>query len=96
MLPEICTRPEVGTPHRPRQHAEPRTASSRCKPDLIVDVGVDRCDLFVALAEPAEEETGIPYALLDGRLLSLSTSYEKLGRLIGREGDGADLPTTAT
>jgi iron complex transport system substrate-binding protein len=60
------------------------------KPDLILDVG-STGPRFVALAEAVQKQTGIPYALLDGRVLSLSTSYEKLGRLIGREADGADL-----
>jgi iron complex transport system substrate-binding protein len=57
--------------------------------DLIVDVG-STSSRYAVLAESIQQETGIPYALLDGRVLSLSTSYEKMGRLIGREGAGAD------
>ena len=37
-----------------------------------------------------QQQTGIPYALLDGGILSLSTTYEKLGKLIGREAAGLD------
>lgn len=44
----------------------------------------------MSLAERVQGQTGIPYALLDGRFLSLSTTYEKIGKLIGREGDGLD------
>jgi iron complex transport system substrate-binding protein len=88
MLPNICQRPEVG-----RLTGRGNTANLESvialKPDLIVDMGSTR-ETFVSLAERVQQQTGIPYALLDGRFLSLSTSYEKLGRLIGRENDGAD------
>jgi iron complex transport system substrate-binding protein len=59
------------------------------KPDLILDVGATD-GRFVALADSVQKQTGLPYALLDGRVLSLSTTYEKLGRLIGRAAEGAD------
>ncbi len=88
MLRNICERPEVG-----RLTGRGNTANLESvlalKPDLIVDMGSTR-DTYVSLAERVQQQTGIPYALLDGRFLSLSTSYEKLGRLIGREVDGAD------
>jgi iron complex transport system substrate-binding protein len=88
MLVDICTRPEVG-----RLTGRGNTANLESvialKPDLIVDIGSTR-ETFVSLAERVQQQTGIPYALLDGRFLSLSTSYEKLGRLIGREAGGAD------
>jgi iron complex transport system substrate-binding protein len=88
MLPDICTRPEVG-----RITGRGNTANLESvialKPDLILDVGSTSAT-YVSLAERVQQQTGIPYALLDGRFLSLSTSYEKLGKLIGRPGDGAD------
>jgi iron complex transport system substrate-binding protein len=88
MLVDICRRAELG-----RLTGRGNTANLESvialKPDLIVDMGSTR-DTFVSLAERVQQQTGIPYALLDGRFLSLSTSYEKLGRLIGREADGAD------
>jgi iron complex transport system substrate-binding protein len=88
LLPEICARPEVG-----RLTGRGNTANLESvialKPDLILDVGAI-ADTYTSLANRTQEQTGIPYALLDGRFLSLSTSYEKLGRLIGRETDGAD------
>ena len=74
MLPDICARPEVG-----RLTGRGNTANLESvialKPDLILDVG-STSDTFVSLAERVQEQTGIPYALLDGRFLSLSTSYE--------------------
>ena len=88
MLPDICWRPEVG-----RITGRGNTANLESvialKPDLILDVGSTSAT-YVSLAERVQQQTGIPYALLDGRFLSLSTTYEKLGRLIGRPGDGAD------
>ncbi len=88
MLPDICARPEVG-----RIAGRGNTANLESvialKPDLILDMGSTR-ETFVSLANRTQEQTGIPYALLDGRFLSLSTSYEKLGKLIGRERDGLD------
>jgi iron complex transport system substrate-binding protein len=88
MLPDVCARPEVG-----RLTGRGNTANLESvlalKPDLILDVGSTSAT-YVSLAERVQQQTGIPYALLDGRFLSLSTSYEKLGRLIGRAGDGAD------
>lgn len=59
------------------------------KRDLILDVGATSAT-YVSLAERVQQQIGIPYALLDGRFLSLSTTYEKLGKLIGRERDGLD------
>ena len=89
--PSCCrkfARGRRSAPHRPRQHAEPRKRH-RAQPDLIVDVG-STAPRYAALAEKVQQQTGIPYALLDGGILSLSTTYEKLGRLIGREADGVD------
>jgi iron complex transport system substrate-binding protein len=82
MLPDICTRPEVG-----RITGRGNTANLESvialKPDLILDVGSTRAT-FVSLAERVQEQTGIPYALLDGRFDAIAPSYRKLGELIGR------------
>ena len=65
MLPEICARPEVG-----RITGRGNTANLEVvlalKPDLILDVGSTN-PTFVSLATRVQEQTGIPYALLDGR-----------------------------
>ena len=65
MLPDICTRPEVG-----RITGRGNTANLEVvlalKPDLILDVGSTSAT-FVSLADRVQEQTGIPYALLDGR-----------------------------
>ncbi len=57
------------------------------KPDLILDVGTIN-DTYISLANRVQQQTGIPYALLDGRFAAVAATYRKLGRLTGR-------PTTA-
>ncbi len=88
MLANICHRPEVG--HLADGSSSPNLQSViALKPDLILDVG-STDTTYAALADSVQKQTGIPYTLLDGRVLSLSTSYEKLGQLIGREVEGID------
>jgi len=82
MLPDICARPEVG-----RVTGRGNTANLEVvlalKPDLILDVGSTR-GTFVSLAERVQEQTGIPYALLDGRFDATVPSYRTLGQLTNR------------
>jgi iron complex transport system substrate-binding protein len=82
MLPDICTRPEVG-----RITGRGNTANLEMvlalKPDLILDVG-STSTTFVSLADRVQEQTGIPYALLDGRFAGIAGTYRTLGALIGR------------
>ena len=57
------------------------------KPDLILDVG-STSPTFVSLATRVQEQTGIPYALLDGRFDATATTYRKLGELTRRRAGG--------
>src|SRR5258705_11700195 len=82
MLPEICARPEVGRIPGRGNTANLETVLA-LKPDLIVDVGSTSAT-FVSLAERVQEQTGIPYALLDGRFSGIAGTYRSLGELIGR------------
>jgi iron complex transport system substrate-binding protein len=88
LLPETCAKPEVG-----RLTGRGNTANLEAvlalKPDLILDVGATNAT-YVSLAARTQEQTGIPYALLDGRFTSAASTYRKLGRLIGRIGEGDD------
>lgn len=88
MLPDICAKPEVG-----RITGRGNTANLESvlalKPDLILDVG-STSETYVSLANRVQEQTGIPYALLDGRFVHMPTVYKTLGALIGRERDGED------
>jgi iron complex transport system substrate-binding protein len=89
MLPDICTRPEVG-----RITGRGNTANLETvlvlKPDLILDVGSTSAT-FVSLADRVQEQTSIPYALLDGRFDAIAKAYRSLGELIGRAEDAEKL-----
>jgi len=89
MLPDVCTRPEVG-----RLTGRGNTANLESvialKPDLILDVGSTSAT-FVSLAERVQQQTGIPYALLDGRFDAVAATYRKLGELTGRQNDAENL-----
>jgi iron complex transport system substrate-binding protein len=82
MLPDVCARPEVG-----RITGRGNTANLEVvlalKPDLILDVG-STAQTFVSLATRVQEQTGIPYALLDGRFDAIVPAYRKLGELVHR------------
>jgi iron complex transport system substrate-binding protein len=89
MLPDICAKPEVGRITGRGNTANLETVIG-LKPDLILDVGSTR-DTFISLATRVQEQTGIPYALLDGRFDAIPASYRKLGELIGRQADAEKL-----
>jgi iron complex transport system substrate-binding protein len=93
MLPQVCARPEIG-----RLTGRGNTANLEAvlalKPDLILDVGATN-PTFVSLAERVQEQTGIPYALLDGRFAAVVPTYRKLGELTHRPKEAEDLARTA-
>jgi iron complex transport system substrate-binding protein len=89
LLPETCAKPDVG-----RLTGRGNTANLEAvlalKPDLILDVGATNAT-YVSLANRTQEQTGIPYALLDGRFSSIAATYKKLGQMIGRAAEGDEL-----
>lgn len=89
LLPDVGTRPEVG-----RLTGRGNTANLevvlQLKPDLILDVGSTEAT-YVSLADRVQGQTGIPYALLDGRLDAAAQTYRRLGQLVRREREGAEL-----
>jgi iron complex transport system substrate-binding protein len=89
MLPEICARPEVGRITGRGNTANLETVLAQ-KPDLILDVGSTSAT-FVSLADRVQEQTGIPYALLDGRFAAIGATYRALGELTGRAEDADKL-----
>src|SRR6516162_9472334 len=82
MLQDICARQEVG-----RITGRGNTANLEVvlafKHDLILDVGAI-APTFVSLASRVQEQTGIPYALLDGRFDAIVPTYRTLGALAHR------------
>jgi iron complex transport system substrate-binding protein len=85
LLPDVCARPEVG-----RLTGRGNTANLESvlslKPDLILDVG-SAAPTFVSLAARVQEQTGIPYVLLDGRFDATAATYRLLGKLTGRDAE---------
>jgi iron complex transport system substrate-binding protein len=86
---DIASRPEVG-----RITGRGNTANLEVvlalKPDLILDVGSVSAT-YVSLAERVQQQTGIPYALLDGRFAGIPQGYRTLGALIGQREAGEEL-----
>src|SRR5499426_3236896 len=93
LLPDVGGRPEVG-----RITGRGNTANLEVvlalKPDLILDVGSVN-PTYVSLADRVQQQTGIPYALLDGRFEGIPLSYRTLGTLIGRREQGESLARNA-
>jgi iron complex transport system substrate-binding protein len=89
LLPDVGSRPEVG-----RITGRGNTANLEVvlalKPDLILDVG-SVSPTYVSLADRVQQQTGIPYALLDGRFDGTAQAYRTLGALIGRREQGEEL-----
>ena len=52
------------------------------KPDLIVDFG-SVSDTYISLADRVQNQTGIPYVLLDGRFANTLAAVRLLGNILG-------------
>jgi iron complex transport system substrate-binding protein len=78
-----CDKPEVGR-LTGRGNTTNLEVLLKFKPDLILDVGTIN-DTYISLANRVQEQTGIPYALLDGRFDAIVPSYRKLGELTHRQ-----------
>ena len=77
-----CDKPEVGR-LTGRGNTTNLEVLLNLKPDLILDVGTIN-DTYVSLANRVQTQTGIPYALLDGRFTAIAATYRKLGELTHR------------
>ena len=93
LLPDVGGRPEVG-----RITGRGNTANLEVvlalKPDLILDIGSVN-PTYVSLADRVQEQTGIPYALLDGRFDGMAAAYGIIGELTGRRDAGEALARAA-
>jgi iron complex transport system substrate-binding protein len=83
LLPDICKRPVVGRLTGRGNTANLETVLA-LKPDLILDVGSTSAT-YVSLAERVQQQTGIPYALLDGRFEATAATLRQVGELIHRQ-----------
>jgi iron complex transport system substrate-binding protein len=77
-----CNKPEVGR-LTGRGNTTNLEVLLKLKPDLVLDFGTVN-DTYVSLADKVQEQTGIPYALLDGRFDASAAAYRKLGQLTKR------------
>jgi iron complex transport system substrate-binding protein len=93
VLPDICRRPEIGRLTGRGNTANLETVLA-LRPDLILDVGSTSAT-FVSLAERVQEQTGIPYALLDGRFTATASMLRKAGELTRRQTAADDLAADA-
>lgn len=64
------------------------------KPDMVLDFG-STSDTFVSLANRVQEQTGIPYALIDGRFAATTTSLKLAAEMLGRIERGTALAAYA-
>jgi iron complex transport system substrate-binding protein len=54
----------------------------RARPDLVVDVGATAA-VFASLADRVQQQTGLPYLLLDGRFEAIPETLRALGHAMG-------------
>jgi iron complex transport system substrate-binding protein len=54
----------------------------RLRPDLILDVG-STTETYASLADRVQQQTGLPYVLLDGKFANTVRLYRALGDLVG-------------
>lgn len=93
LLPGIGNRPEVGR-ITGRGNSANLEAVLATRPDLIIDSGAVN-DTYIDLARRVQQQTGIPYVLLDGRFAAIPRSYELLGELLGRRPRARELAQAA-
>lgn len=62
----------------------------KAKPDVIIDVG-STAATFASLADRVQQQAGIPYVLLDGRLESTASQIEKTAAVLGVPARGKEL-----
>ena len=92
LLPEVAARPQI--PRLTGRGSINLDALTSLKPDLIVDIGTVDND-FKSLAERVQQQSGVPYVLLDGHLDRVGATYRALGQLIGRSEQAEKLASAA-
>src|ERR1700722_11611656 len=78
-----CDKPEVGR-LTGRGNTTNLEVLLKLKPDLILDVGTIT-DTYISLAKRVQDETGIPYVLLECRFDAAAQVYRQLGELTQRQ-----------
>lgn len=86
---EVGARPELGR-LTGRGNTTNLEVLLQLKPDLILDVG-SVARTFVETADRVQAQTGVPYALLDGRFDAIASSYRLHGLLTGEQARAEEL-----
>lgn len=60
------------------------------RPDLIIDIGTVS-ETYASLADRVQEQTGIPYVLIEGRFKNSAATLRKVGDLLGVGERGGEL-----
>jgi iron complex transport system substrate-binding protein len=88
LLPDVAARPQI--PRLTGRGGVNIEALKSAKPDIIVDIGTVN-DEYRALAEKVQQDSGIPYILLDGHIDRVGATYRALGHVFGRVDEGEKL-----
>ena len=94
LLPEVAARPQIPRLTGRGGGSINLDALTSLKPDLIVDIGTVNAN-FTSLAERVQQQSGVPYVLLDGHLDRVGATYRALGHLIGRANEAEKLASSA-
>jgi iron complex transport system substrate-binding protein len=94
LLPEIAARPQIPRLTGRGSDKINLDAINALKPDVIVDVGDVNAN-YQSIAERVQQESNIPYALIDGHLDRMGASYRALGQLLGRHDEAEKLARIA-
>lgn len=54
----------------------------KAKPDVIIDVGTVN-ETYISLADRVQQQTGIPYILIDGKFADTPNALREVGRILG-------------
>jgi iron complex transport system substrate-binding protein len=66
----------------------------KAKPDLVLDIGTI-APIYASLADRVQQQTGIPYILLDGALTKIPALYRQLGEILGAKQEAEERATYA-
>lgn len=64
------------------------------KPDMIIDLG-NVSDVYISTAERVYQQTGVPYVLVDGRLVDSAQQIRDVAKLVGENERGSVLANLA-
>ena len=93
LIPKVRELPELGrlTGRGDTLNLERLLAN---RPDVVIDYG-SVSDTYRSLADRVQQQTGIPYVLIDGRFDAMPAALRLVGSLVGDESRGEELARAA-